>query len=219
MYKAHILSAFFSIYICVPAFAASSPHCRDIDKAISANEDFVEVALGIDKLPLPPALAEIRAGVISVRGGMSVAEQAQSAQIVGVIEDQIAKPDLPMAAVAAIENYKVLVVAYQSRLTTSLDTAMLDYVGFKLLGLTAAKPLNWAAMAETVDVSRASWDKTRAALKDQGVIDLVDSAQGSMANALSAKDPAWLASTAQTLLDAVDLIERESRNPSKTACK
>jgi hypothetical protein len=47
----------------------------------------------------------------------------------------------------------------------------------------------------------------------------VDSTHSGLDAAVTAQDKAWLSSMAQVLLDSVDLIERESKNPSKSACK
>jgi hypothetical protein len=201
-----------------PAFAASEPSCKQIDQAISANEDFVEVALGIDDLPLPPALQTIKTTYGKVEPSLSQASRGFADAEIKKVEKNMAEGDLPMAAVAAIENYKVLVAAFDKRLPTTLDTAMLDYAGFKLLSQTAAKTLDWTGMAQTVEGSKINWEKTKALMKDQGVIDLVDSVHVGMQAALLARNVPWLGFSAQVLLDSVDLIERNSPNPAKGAC-
>jgi hypothetical protein len=55
-------------------------------------------------------------------------------------------------------------------------------------------------------------------MKDQGLIDLVDSVHVGMQAALLAKNAPWLGFSAQVLLDSVDLIERNSPNLEKGAC-
>jgi hypothetical protein len=198
--------------------AQAQPSCKQIDEAISANEDFVEVALGIDKLPLAPALQTIKSTLKKLDQALTANFRDQSSTQINVIETQVSSGELALAAVAAIENYKVLITAFDSRLATTFDTAMLDYAGFKLLSLTATKTLDWPAMSKTVGESKQSWKKTKGLIKDQAVIDLVDSTQAALDDALTAKDAAWLSSAAQILLDSVDLVERYSKNTSKSAC-
>ncbi len=219
MRKFLICASFFSVILVHQEAAASGTTCKHIDEAISANEDFVEIALGIDTLPLPPAVAKIKSTLALVSGQMTPVALGQSKQQIASLEDQIASHNLPMAAVMAIEHYRTLITAFDQRLPTTFETAILDYVGFKLLGLTAANKVDWSSIASTVEISGVSWEKTRTLLKDQAIIDLVDSTQAGLSNAAKAKDAVWLSSVAQILLDSVDLIERESKNTSKLACK
>jgi hypothetical protein len=215
--KRHLIMV--GIYAILTTSTVKAATCEQIDQAISANEDFVEVALAIDDLPLPPALATIKTKLSAVNAALNAKTRSASGAGFAAIESQIQSNNLPMAAVAAMENYKLLIEAFANRLPTTLDTAMLDYAGFKLLGLTAAQQLDWPAMIETAALSNASWAKTRVLIKNQGVIDLVDSAHVGLNASIKAKDSPWLASSAQILLDSVDLIEKESRNTAKTACK
>ena len=218
MRKHLLLFSFLSVLSINSAFAKTGPSCKDIDKAISANEDFVEVALGIDQLPIGPALQTIKDTFKSVESGMISAAKIEALTQIDAIELNISKNDLPLAAVAAIETYKVLIGNYENRLPTPLDTALLDYVGFKLLSLTAAKILNWPEIAKTVAEGQASLEQTKAALKDQALVDLADSITTALTASLAAKDSAWLGSSAQILLDSVDLVERLVKNVDKDAC-
>ncbi len=201
------------------AHAVSTVNCKHMDEAISANEDFVEVALGIDNVPLPPALETIKSRLQLVQPWLSAPEKLKSTAQVADIEAKMKAGDNPMAAVAAIETYQTLIANFKNNLPTTYETAMLDYVGFKVLSLTAAASPDWSELAATVAQSHENWDKTKATMKDQGVMDLVDSTQNALDKALAAKDIRWLGSAAQTLLDSVDLIERQSKNPAKTACQ
>jgi hypothetical protein len=218
MLKLPVLISLLQILAVNSAFAKADPSCKDIDKAISANEDFVEIALGIDRLQIAPALQTIKNTLKSVESGMPPKSKTDAAVQVELIELNFRRSDLPASAVAAIETYRVLISNYNSRLTTPLDTAMLDYVGFKLLALTAAQNLNWPEISKTVSEGQSSLEKTKAVLKDQALIDLADSITTALSSSLAAKDSAWLGSSAQILLDSVDLLERQLKNTSKEAC-
>lgn len=212
------MTTFAALLVLNSAFARSAPTCNDIDKAISANEDFVEVALGIDQLPIAPAVQTIKTTLRSVETGLSLVRKAESSIQFGLVEQNTSKNDLPRAAVAAIEIYKLLINNYESRLPTPLDTAMLDYAGFKLLALTSAKNLDWPEIIKTIEVGRTSLEKTKHHIKDQAIIDLADSISTALTASLAAQDQAWLSSSAQILLDSVDLIERLVKNSNKQAC-
>jgi hypothetical protein len=69
-----------------------------------------------------------------------------------------------------------------------------------------------------VSEGQSSLEKTKAVLKDQALIDLADSITTALSSSLAAKDSAWLGSSAQILLDSVDLLERQLKNTSKEAC-
>ncbi len=213
-----VLSVLLLSTIFTPAQSGQRVNCKDLDTAISANEDFVEIALGIDDLPLPPALDTIKAQLKRVEPWMTAPLKLKATGQVADIETKMKAGDNPMAAVAAIETYQTLIADFKTILPTSYETAMLDYVGFKILSLTAAQNPNWVELALTVAQGRKNWDKIKPALKDQGVIDLVDSTQTALDKALAAKDSKWLGSASQTLLDSVDLIERQSKNLTKGAC-
>jgi hypothetical protein len=219
MIKQCIITIGLLSFMASPSLASPKASCAAIDKAISANEDFVEVALRIDDLPVPPALASIKTTYAAVKADLSKTSQADAEAKVAEVEQYIAANNLPLAAVAAIETYKVLITGFTTRLPTPYDVALLDYTGFKILSHTAAPSPDWPALTATVAESTTAWEKTKANLKDQAIIDLVDSTHDRMAAALVAKDPNWLGAMAQILLDSVDLIERQAKNPAKTACK
>jgi hypothetical protein len=218
MIKSIALSVILLSLARLPLHAAPLLDCKHMDEAISSNEDFVEVALGIDDLPLPPALDTIKTKLKRVEHWMAPAAKLKASEQVANIEAKVKAGDNPAAAVAAIETYQTLIANFKPNLPTTYETAMLDYVGFKVLSLAAAQAPDWPELATTVALSHENWDKTKSTMKDQGVIDLVDSTHTALNKALAAKDARWLGSTAQTLLDSVDLIERQSKNPAKGAC-
>jgi hypothetical protein len=153
----------------------AKPNCKAIDAAISAKEDFVEVAL---------------------------AKQAPNASTVSL---------------EALEDYKKLVARFEASLPTTLPVAMLDYAGFKLRALAAAQNVDWQAIAATRDETHQNWAKIK--LMDKAVFDLGTNNLASLDLALATQNAKWVDSSAQILLDSVDLIERQIKNPAKGACQ
>jgi hypothetical protein len=135
------------------------------------------------------------------------------------VETALAKnsADASSTSLAALEDYKTLVARFETSLPTTLPVALLDYSGFKLRALAAAPIVDWQAIATAVDETRLNWDKIK--LTNKAVIDLGTNALASLEGATSDKNVKWVDSSAQILLDSVDLIEREVKNPAKGACQ
>jgi hypothetical protein len=201
------------------ANATSAVSCKAIEAAISANEDFVEVALGIDALSPAEALKTIHDTAKAVAPSLKTNAAKNLQNTLSATDLAFEAGHLSEAAVAAMENYAVLVKAYDTRLLTIQDVAMLDYAGFRLLGLVASSPKDWDAMTKTVVLAEASLKAASLHMNDQGLTDLSVTIATGLKDAAKAKDGPWLASTAQVLLDSVDLMEPKARNLASTACQ
>ncbi len=213
----------FASALCLFAIAttvhAKSPTCDQIDAAISANEDFVEVALSGDKSKLDEAHKSIRTNFDALKSSLSGAAVKAAEGHIKAVDQAMAANDMATASVSAIENYAVLADAFQKRLPTSLPAAMLDYAGFRLHGLSAAKTIDWAKVETTVGQSMANAKAAGISPDDKALNDLMGHINAGLAGAVKSKDKPWLDSTAQILLDSVDLVEKVVKNGAKGACK
>lgn len=218
MLKSSALAAGLLAFSAVPSLTAAKPSCEAIDKAISANEDFVEVALGIDEASPADTLKVIHATSDHVMSALSPDVAAKSKAAIARIDAALAANQLPQAAVAAMDNYAVLVKAFEPRLVTTLDVAMLDDAGFRLLGLVASKPVDWDAVSKTAADADTNMKATAEHIKDQGLTDLMVTMSAGLLAAAAAKDAPWAGHAAQVLLDSVDLMEAKAWNESKQAC-
>jgi hypothetical protein len=216
MSKTFFATVSFVCLLATPALAKSS--CDQIDAAISANEDFVEVALGGDAAALKDAHAAIRTTFDAVKNSLPAAAAGQSLATIDAVDAAVSSGEMSTASIAAIENYAVLAKAFEKRLPTSLEAAMLDYAGFRLHGLGAAKAIDWAKVEATVNDSRANTKAAGIGPDDKALTDLMDNIHAGLAGATASKNAEWLASTAQILLDSVDLVERSVKNGAKEAC-
>jgi hypothetical protein len=219
MFKSILIAGSILGLTATQSLAVIKPTCDAIDKAISANEDFVEVALGIDATSPADAIKVIHATTDIVSPALSPELAKQSRDAIAQVDAAFAAHKLPEAAVAAMENYAVLVKAFEPRLVTTLDVAMLDYAGFRLLGLVATNPVNWEAVTRTAADADVSMKATSTYLKNQGLTDLMVTMSTGLVGAAAAKDAAWEGHAAQVLLDSVDLMEAKARNKSKLACR
>lgn len=204
-----------------PAEAQTAPTCAQIDAATSANEEFVEIALTKDINATRTALAAIRRTYAQVKLTLPAETVTQIDELIRTIISETATRDFPSAAEAATQVYRNLIVAFRLRLPTTLNVAMLDFTGFRLLALAAMQPVPWPATEATIRISgvnTASIQKRLEVLQEPGLSKLAGNIQTGLEGAAAARQTAWLASVAQIQLDSVDLLERLIKNPSSVAC-
>lgn len=217
MRMSNLTAAFLLISFASAGAVMAKPSCAQIDSAISANEDFAEAALAGDKTAAGEALSAIHGEFAKIKPALAKPDAIETQ--IQLVEKAWTSGDAPLAALTAVEVYRLLITAFENRLPTSMDVAMLDYSGFRLHGLLAATPIDWNAVAATVAETNGNWLSAKSRVRDKGLSDLVGNVEMGVTNAAAARDSAWLHSGAQIQLDAVDLLERAVRNPAKGACK
>jgi hypothetical protein len=217
----HKLSAFVaavSAVLTLPCAAAQTVSCESINNAISANEDFVEIVLSGTQADFDSAQKNIRSTLASVSSSLAFSTKAQAESAMVRLERAMVIRDISKAALAAMDNYSVLVEAFEDRLPTTRDVAMLDHAGFVLLALLAAKPVNWATAEATATAVRHVIQRQHGIIKDKALLDLLNTLSAGLVASSVVKNRDWLSSYAQMLLDSVDLIERNTNNLSSRAC-
>jgi hypothetical protein len=122
------------------------------------------------------------------------------------------------ASLSALEEYRGLVAQFELSLPTTLHVAMLDYAGFKLKALMAAKIVDWKSVIVTHEEANQNWSKTISKVKDKAILDLVTNTLATVDSAIADQNVKWVDGAAQILLDSVDLIEQQVKNPAKGAC-
>jgi hypothetical protein len=214
------ISALIPVFLAllVPSEAAPIASCKAIDAVISANEDFVEIILGSDISSRAEAQKKMQTSFTAVIAALApdVAKQVQTN--IGLLNQAVAANQLSQAALGAMENYGILVNAFEKRLPTTREVAMLDHAGFKLHALLAADPVDWTAIGDALTKTEAYLKITSTQLDDKAIQDMLATLTEGLANALQVQNKAWEHNAAQILLDSVDLIERKVKNQSKQAC-
>lgn len=204
------------------ALADSDPSCKLIDRAISANEDFAETAMAGDSADITSNFEAVKEGYDNVKSFLSEQDSSAIAGLIATIEKEITGSEPKNAAVPAIDIYRILITAFEKRLPTTLDVAMLDYTGFRLKALVSFPSPDWPGIVDTAKVSAdnvASVVKRLKAMKDGALADLTRHHQRSITEASKAANAAWLNDAAQIQLDLVDLLERRVKNDDSAACK
>jgi hypothetical protein len=198
--------------------AHAKASCDQIDRAISSTEDFVEVALADDRAASKDALAAIGPALAAV-GGDVPADVMKGALALGKqVESEYAAGNMSAASLAAMDLYGALAAAFERRLPTSLNIAMLDESGFRLNALLGAGQPDWTALDSAAQMAGLRWEKSKASVKDKALVDLMDHLLAGVSDGAAQESPAWLSSSASLLLDSVDLLERAVKNGAKGAC-
>jgi hypothetical protein len=218
MLKSVIIAGSILALSTVPSLAASKASCDAIDKAVSANEDFVEIVLGGDASAHTDAQKAVRNNFALVAASLAPDVAGQANAAMAKLDSAFAAGQMSEASLAAMENYTVLVNAFDKRLPTTNEVAMLDHAGFKLHALLAAKSVDWAAIGETVANTQTLLKSASNQIKDKAVKDILATISSGLSEAHKAQGSAWEHHSAQLLLDSVDLIERTVKNTSKQAC-
>jgi hypothetical protein len=218
MLKSMIVAGSLLALSALPSLADTNPSCEAIDKAVSANEDFVEIVLGTDAAARADAQKAVHNNFALVSASLAPDVVAQANAAMAKLDTAFAAGQMSEASLAAMENYTVLVKAFDQRLLTTTEVAMLDHAGFKLHALLAAKTVDWAAIGETATNTEAKLKVAGDQIDDKAVKGILASISTGLIEAHKAKDTAWEHHSAQILLDSVDLIERTVKNTSSQAC-
>jgi hypothetical protein len=218
MMKSTVLAARLALIWSLPASASAAPSCEVIDKAISAQEDFVEMALSGDAEATAAAQKAVHGHVASIATALPANLSPKTEAALTKLDAAVAGQNMSEASLAAMENYALLVEAFEKRLPTSRSIALLDHAGFKLQALAAAVPVDWSAIAATLQDANRDIETASGMISDNALRDVMQTISKSLASAQAAKNNAWITSSAQMLLDSVDLLERSVKNKSKQAC-
>jgi hypothetical protein len=217
--KQHLYFALASVIaLSAPVAAKSGATCDAIDKAISANEEFVESILEAN----PDARVNTRKDMTSLNAklGKALSPSATQASVAAIaaLDAALASGNERDAMLAAMQNYAVLVENFKTRLPANQSVAMLDHAGFSLQALSANGSPDWA-MVKTVQTALAADVKAIDTQMEKGPLaDLLHDAVSSIDAAIAHLDAKWLNTSALILLDSVDLVEAVVKNKTATAC-
>jgi hypothetical protein len=216
--KLTVIAPFLAVFAASGgAYAQAS--CDQIDQAISSTEDFVELALADDRAASKDALGAIGAALADVGGDMPPDAKQGAEALTKQVEGAYAAGDMSAASLAAMDLYGALAAAFERRLPTELNIAMLDESGFRLHALLGAGQTDWAALDSAAKTAGLRWEKSKTSVKDKALVDLMDHLLAGVGDGAANKNPAWLRSSASLLLDSVDLLEHAVKNGAKGACQ
>jgi hypothetical protein len=200
------------------ATAAPQADCKAIDAALSATEDYVELALAGDATGTAGAKAEALKTFAAVSRFLPADTQQGAATRLQAMAEIPQGAAVTASSLSAMDVYADLAKAFKDRLPTTLDVAMMDHAGFELEARLASNPIDWDQMSQRVTEANSGWTRSANMISDKGLKDVLTSVHVNLETAVAAHNPAWARLAAQLLLDSVDLVERQVKNTSHHRC-
>lgn len=111
-------------------------------------------------------------------------------------------------ALYAVNSYKTIVDELDvAELTTPVEVAILDFVGFKIHALLKQKNVDWRSIGEVVLEGSSRWNKIKENVSNKALQDTMNTTIDGLQTAVKSKNIEMLKFAAQVVLDLVDLLE------------
>jgi hypothetical protein len=202
----------------LPVAAKSTPPCKTIDAAISANEEFVEAILEANPQARVSTRKDMSSLTLDLGSALSAEAKTASASAIARLDAALAAGNERDAMVAAMQNYAVLVEAFKAKLPTSQTVAMLDHAGFSLQALSSTGETDWVRVKAVQTALAADAKAIDTQIEKGPLADLLHDTLSSIDAAIAQSDGKWLNASALILLDSVDLVETAVKNRTPGAC-
>ena len=181
--------------------------------AMSPFEDMAEAALAKNRKGVKESLAEAQSGAAEVLKALPRSEVKKYERLLKSIEDASTAKEHHSVAVNAVEMFRLLAESLdENNLDVPKEVSLLDYVGFRLHVLAAAKTTDWNAMQSTVAEGTKWWDAIKEKVDNKGLRDAFQSTISGLEQAIELKHLPMLNFAAQIDLDLVDLLESHFQN-------
>ncbi len=176
--------------------------------AMSPFEDMAEAALSKDAKGVKKSLGKAESGAAEVLKALPPSALEKHKQLLKSIQDAAKENSHDSVAVNAVEMFRLLAESLDgTKLVVPKEVSLLDYVGFRLHVLAAAKEPDWKAMKSTVAEGVLWWDAIKEKVDNKGLRDAFNSTIAGLKKAVELKHLPMLNFAAQIDLDLVDLLE------------
>ncbi len=176
--------------------------------AMSPFEDMTEAALAKNRKGVLESLAEAESGAAEVLKALPPSAVKKYEQLLRTIQDASKAKEHYSVSVNAVEVFRLLAESLDgASLDVPKEVSLLDYVGFRLHVITAAKELDWSAVESTVAEGVVWWDAIKEKVDNKGLRDAFNTTIAGLQQAVAQKHLPMLNFAAQIELDLVDLLE------------
>ncbi len=187
---------------------ASADDAKPLLSATSPFEDMIGPALSSDDAELAKCLMAADGQSASVKKALPADAVARFDELLKSIHQSVAAKDHYATADGAVNTFKLLVDHVKpDGLKVPKEVSLMDYAGFKLQVLAAARQADWDAMRKTAADAASSWNAIKSQVSDKRVRDTVNSAIAGMGQAAKFENLAMIQFAAQIDLDLVDVLE------------
>ena len=177
--------------------------------AASINEDLIGFALDGETAKVADKVLAMRRALPALRPLLDDGTFEVLTRHASTMEQALAKKNVLASALAAVEAYRTIEHAIEaSSRSAPIGVAMLDYSGFKLSLLAAAREPDWARIRAGVQESREFWSALVGNIEDKRMRNLFAVIQDGLKSATERKDINGVKFAAKVQLEAVDVLEQ-----------
>ena len=176
--------------------------------AMSPFEDMAEAALDKDTKGMKEAINAAGSETADVLKALPKENVKGFEERLVAIKDAAKSKDHYSVAVNAVEMFRFLIDSLDaSKLELPKEVSLLDYAGFRLQVLAAAKEPDWEKMKLTVIDADKWWKAIEEKVEDSSLAATFNSTMTGLQQAIESKNLPMLRFAAQIDLDLVDLLE------------
>ena len=176
--------------------------------AMSPYEDMAEAALDKDTKGIAEAIHAAGSETADVLKALPNENVKSFEERLRAIKDAAKSKDHFSVAVNAVEMFRLLTDSLDAtKLEVPKEVSLLDYAGFRLQVLAAAKEPDWEKMKLTVIEADKWWKTIEEKVEDSSLVATFRSTLTGLQQAIESKNLPMLRFAAQIDLDLVDLLE------------
>jgi hypothetical protein len=191
--------------------AAASPTSRANDLLLSAMspfEDMTEFALAGNGSGISKTLVAADQQAAVVRKVLPAPAAGRLDTLMGGLHKAAAAKDHHEVARSSVEVFRLLTDNLQAReLKVPKEVSLLDYAGYRLRVLAAAKSPDWQEVQKTAGEAAGWWNAVKSKVSDGALRATFDSVIRGLGDAARLQNLPMLRFAAQIDLDLVDLLE------------
>jgi hypothetical protein len=180
--------------------------------AMSPFEDMIEFALAESHSDVSKALAAADQQAPGVKTVLPALAASQFDTLMARLHRAATEKDHHKTASSAVEIFRLLIDNLQAKdLKEPKEVSLLDYAGFKLRVLAAARNPDWKDIRRTVGEAAGWWNTIGSKVSQKGLRDAFDTSIRGLDDAAKLENLPMLRFAAQLELQLVDLLEDDLR--------
>lgn len=178
--------------------------------AMSPFEDMIEFALASNDSAVSKALTAADLQVAGVNKVLNTSAASQFATLMADLHTAATDKDHHKTASSAVAIFRLLIENLDAKgLEEPKEVSLLDYAGFKLRVLAAARNPHWQEIRKTVGVAAGWWNTIEPKVSQKGLRNAFGTSLRGLDDAAKLENLPMLRFAAQIELDLVDLLEAD----------
>jgi hypothetical protein len=207
--RLRLLAIAFILAVTPSASAGQTSRANDLLlSAMSPFEDMTEFALAGSDSDISKTLVAADQQATIVKKALPAPAASQLATLMGDLHKAAAAKDHHEVARRAVEVFRLLIDNLRAKdLKVPKEVSLLDYAGYRLRVLAAAKSPDWQDIQKTAGEAAGWWNAIKSKVSDSALRATFDSVIRGLGDAAKLQNLPMLRFAAQIDLDLVDLLE------------